>query len=357
MRRFFLFLFFLPAVLSAQLDKIKPGMSVEAFVMAFPNAQRDLDAEAIWITDTSSIGGIAGNSRWRIYNDSISEYRFNSQKAKGPSHEFPRVDSTEVHNMRVALKKVQAEFEMILGKPTTYYNYPLVGQGDEMTSRITYLAEWSFPDEGMLRLTLTKDVSIRNRINAPDLAPSTSEAYEMTISVSESNSMLRWKHGVGLSSDEFFKKNPAYKTQAPFLGQRIYNLKQTIRFSGDTTTYSNTTWEFIFIENELKQFSYDAYAGTEYGAKSDEAAYKLLKLKTEQLLTEANSGFGKADTMSNALVYYYQVRDLNLSYQIYHLYGSWSNKQGNVLLTFIEVGGGKNPSTTFRISVAFVEGE
>lgn len=338
-----------PLLLHAQLDKIQPGMSEEAFNQKKTGAVRSLEKEEYWIPSIDSIGDFSGESRWKISNDSVREYYFRSNTVCGPSLNFPKLDSTAVHNMKVELEKIKGLLQAKLGAPFMYVNSPLTSFPASEKNFTCYRAEWMLPNGNKVALNVSNVLQI-NAPNGPaHQKEPTCESYFLTISIQEVTAYTKLKFGVGMSGSEF---NKAFPVQGKLLRNpnlHVYSLL-------DPATCSNAGWVFEFTDNKLSSFQYSAYYGTGYSAKSDEEAYFKLKDPTERLVTEGKAAFGKPDTMSNALVNIYTVGDRQWTFNINDLYCTWQTKTGTVLLTYIERGGGKNPATTFELNVSYKEG-
>lgn len=350
MRLFFTFCVVIPSLLSAQLDRIKPGMTESVFIQKVVGAERDYEKESYWIVANDTLGEFLGESKWRTRRDSISEYHFRSELICGPSANYPGVDSFDVHLMKLELNKLKSVFENNLGKPILGFDTPLNEFGAADQDVFCYVVVWLMPKGKKVRLTLRRDVPIVAPNGMVDDRTPNCELYYIEISVESAQESLRQTYGIGMSNAEFIKAFPWYGAFLNVKDLHFYSLP-------DSATCRNAGWSFTFAEEKLVAFSYNAYYGTAYGSKSDEEAYFKLKNPTERIVREGNAAFGLPDTMSNALVNIYQVRDFQWTFTINHLYCEWKTKSGRIYMEFVETGGGKNPATTFEVSVVFKEEE
>lgn len=335
-----------PMIGFAQLDRIRPDMAEKDFEKALPEAHRDYNAEAHWVSRPDSVKEIAGNTLWRIYRDTITNYKFISVKARGPSKQYPIADSTEVHRMKAVLDMVRVDLEKQFGNARQHYNIPLRSVGNNGLS-IAYAARWMFADGTFINLSISTDFSTGNYINAPGkfVVPE-SEDYEMRIEITHRTSWTRLKYQLGVTSTEFFMKFPSITGDAKAMREHHYVLS-------DTATSNNAGWKFIFYGDTLAQMSYHAYYGTSYGAKSDADAYLRLKEKTNSIHKDGVRAFGKADSLSDQLMQQYVMPTLQNAYSQYHFYADWTEPGGLVILNFMEIGGGKNPDITFIINLFY----
>lgn len=331
--------------MSAQLDKLRTSMTEQEFITAFPEAIRNLDEEAYWTGGADTVNGIEGNSLWRMYNDTTDTYRFLSVKVQGPSKTYPNVDSTAVHEMKVCLDKVRATLEAEFGKPYSFRNISLENVGNAGINR-AYTAVWTFPGNNYIQLSVSTDLSAGNFINAPGkFNVVESQSYEMKIEVTHRSDYTILWYDLGKSSERFYT---IYKNfRAPLIRDRIYTVK-------DSVVSSNAMWTVKFTSSQLVSFQYSATTGKAYRSKSDAEAYTKLKTKADQLLMEAETGYGKTDSLSNLMSPKYKPHERHLVYRVDHLYARWKTPEGKVEMTFEETGGGKNADVTFVLQVDFM---
>lgn len=349
MQKILFVLITLPLSGYAQLDRVRTNMTESEFIAVFPEAKRDLDAEAVWVSESETVNGVEGNSLWRIYNDTISEYRFNSTKAQGPSAQYPKFDSSAVHKMRVSADAVRMELQKAFGKPTSYTNIKFSSVGDETyPGSKAYLALWNFGPDDFIRIEVSTDLSTGNFINAPGkYTVVESESYELSVEVMHRSAYTMEKYSVGMEDDAFFKTHIGASTQVKAKRDHIYVIK-------DSLISENAEWKFTFAGGEvLMYFTYKAYLGTAYGDKSDESAYDKGKLKAEQLFKEGKTAFGEPAESTDKLTVKYVQHERNLTYHETLQHSMWSTKRGGVFLDYSESGGGKSPDTIFYVQVHF----
>jgi hypothetical protein len=346
MKPLFLLYLCFPFVLSAQLDRLNPNLTEQEFLKAFPEAMRDFDEEAYWTGGADTINGIEGSALWLLYNDTVDTYRFLSMKVEGPSKDYPKFDSTAVHNMKVCLDKVRSSLEAEFGKPDTYRNISLQNVGNPGVNR-AYSVVWTFPgSNNYIQLSVSTDLSSGNYINAPGkYTVAESQSYEMRIEITHRSDYTMLWYDIGKSSERFFT---IYKNfRAPLLRDRIYTMS-------DSTVSSNAVWTVKFSSSQLVSFSYTATTGTAHRAKTDAEAYIKLRDKAAQLLKEGEKAYGKTDSVSNLMTPKYAARDHRMLYHATHLYAAWKSPQGKTKIIFEEHGGGKSPDVTFNLQVVFV---
>lgn len=335
----------------AQLDRIRTDMNEQEFIVAVPEAQRDLDAEAAWVNEATTLNGTEGNSLWRIYNDTIETYRFNSVKAHGPSAIYPKADSSQVHKLRVSAQMVTAELESQFGKPGVFrtQNFTAIGEADQTPQPDAFLAMWQYGAYDYITVKVTTDLSSGNYINAPGkFTVVESQSYELVVEVRHRTPYTREKYNVGQDDDAFFAAHPGSHAQVKVNRNHIYKIEDTL-----TSDYSE--WEFVFASGILMSFDYKLTAGTQYSSASDAAAYDLCRIKTEQLLKEGEKAFGKSTDLENQMKPTYEAPYRMIAYRNSWCTATWTTQRGNVYLEFEESGGGKSPATIFEVHVIFAK--
>lgn len=335
----------MPCVLHAQLDRIRTNMTEQEFIKSIPEAKRDYDAEAYWVSMPDTFE-VPGNSLWRIYRDTAAYYRFNSVSIHGPSSQYPEADSGAVHELRVFLEGYYKELEYVFGKPTRIVNIPFDSVGRNFQSA-AYLVQWNFGIDDYVRISLSTDLSTGNFINAPGkFTVIEAASYELRIDITHRSDLMNEIFDLGESSDVFFRINPIIKQPIGAGNKHQYQVL-------DSLTASNAYWQFTFIEGKMHSFHYRVYAGTGYGSQSDALAYEKLKIRSESLLKEGTASFGKPDSVSNNMTVNHKSHGLNLVYQVIYLHCDWVTPAGKVVMDFMEMGGGKNPDIVFTVRVDF----
>lgn len=358
MRKILFVIAFTPGIAYAQLDRVRTGMTEPEFIKAFPEAHRDYESEAYWINAWDTVEGSAGNSLWRVYNDTISEYSFRSLKVDGPSYRFTTVDSTRVHKLRVSAMKLEAGLEKIFGKPTTFRSKDLISrprdpEGNHNPAIQTaeqneiVFAQWVFDDGKIIILRVSTDLSPGNRINAP-IATQTqkSESYEFDVTVTKRWPVRLWHFDVGLSMAKFILLHPRIQYATGTNLDHIYSMS-------DSAISVNARWSFRFHDGKLTHFQYRCNNGVAFGDDNNEIAYNADKFRAEQLLREGNLAFGTPDSLIDKMKPVYELPSLQNTYKLYHLTVAWKTTSGYVYLNFEELGGGKNESVRFSVRVDF----
>ena len=352
MKKILLVCLFTQGVLHAQLDRVRINMTESEFIKAFPEAHRDYESEAYWVTDFDTIEGATGNSLWRVLNDTIREYSFRSLKVDGPSYRYTTVDSSRVHNLRMSAMKLEGDLEKMLGKPTTFRYKGLLERprqiegsrspGMETAEQNEILfAQWIFDDGKVIMLNVSTDLSPGNRINAPvSVQTQKSESYELDITITRPLPAF----GVGYSTTRFESLHPG------ILGEPVTD--HFYRFT-DTLSAPDGQWTFRFRDQKISQMDFTAYNGTAYGDRIDAISYSIDKYRAEKLLQEGISSFGQPDSISNRITQKYEPSDLSIVYRKIYLDVNWVTANGPVHLLFEEWGGGKKPGVAFSIQIKY----
>lgn len=350
MRLLFVLCFLLPLAVSAQLDKVKPGMSEANFNSVLPEAQRDYEVESYWITKPQSLGKVAGLCRWKSYRDTITEYDFRSEPTYGPSAKYKTYDSTQVHAMKVELEKLRLQFETVFGPANVFQNVSLQNFPADPKEFWCYRAVWIANNGQFVSLGIMRDNVSDEIANAPYYRkdPTKAEVYTLYISITNRNQFFQSKYGVGLSELLFGKMYPELNGELDLMVHPIYSLL-------DTITCSNAAWIFEFENSELIAMTYWADGGKLFGGTSDSAVFTSFKTKAEILLKEGISNFGTPDSLSNRIPVSYIEHNRNLAFDEVFLYAMWKTDEGSVILEYALIGGGKNPEFLFTLDVEYLE--
>lgn len=350
MKKFLLFFLFLPVCTFAQLDRVKMDMTELEFINAVPEATRDYDAESAWVKDSATSVGIRGGVQWRFYRDTVVAYHFTSKSASGPSENFPFVDSSKVHRMKESANAISKRFEIEHGKPDQLRNVALTSP-NPMNNAVVYIAEWRKPDNTIIRITVVAQLGPENRINAPVVSSVPSfQNYEMNIVVTMRGQDTYLREGIGQTTAIFFLSNPHLLEQAKFRSNHIYTIS-------DSAISANAHWKFIFVKDELVMMEYGAHLGTEYGKKNDDEAYAVARKQTTDIFSQGKKTYGKNDTLANRMPDKYREHSRTVAYSEIWFYGDWLPRGGYAVLQLMEIGGGKNPATTFAITFYYEKRE
>lgn len=169
--------------------------------------------------------------------------------------------------------------------------------------------------------------------------------YTLEISISHQSAFSSDVFQMGPNTSRLLSEHPNLKDQLK-PQKHVYMIQDTLRQDYDE-------WRFEFAGGKLAVFSYDLYLGEQYGGMPSEEAYKSTSRKAEQLLAQGNASFGKTDSLSNLISKEYNLPNMRAHHHIHHLYSRWLTTQGNVMLYFDEVGGGKEPGTFFHVAVQY----
>ncbi len=345
MRKFTFLFLLIPFVMSAQLDRIKVDMVESEFVKAVPEAKRDYDAESGWVNNTDSVGGLNGEKRWKIYNDTVVEYNFHTQYIQGPSEDFPKVDSTDVHKMRTSAEKVCRSMELVHGKPSLSRSVSFTGS-NPMNNPIIYIAEWN-TGQGMLRVTISSSVKPVNNINAPRIVSPQTTKYQLTIVVTDRSLHSMLNYSIGQPATVFFLNKEYLREEALFMNYHYYTIT-------DSLTAPNARWKFTFASDSLIEFNYQAYFGMSYGSRNDSIARADAEAKTLALISQGQKSFGLPDSSFNKIKGPYQALPRVNSYDRGWIYALWLEESAFAFCSLTETGGGKHPAATFFVGVTYL---
>lgn len=339
-----------PFSLCAQLDRVHPGMTEQAFAVAFPEATRDYERESSLAQLEEKVASFQGNARWHVFKDTVVSYSFTSECVAGPVQSNPTIDSSLVHQMKLALDRLRIEFESAIGQPSEFVNVELSTFIPSSTSSFVYAAVWRKSNLQVASLIIREATYSANMINASEDMLNSGPKYCMEVQINSNDKFFKTKYGLGVSRTELSVRNPS-------LANQLVKSEDVLYYLSDTATSENAEWSFLFMAGKLTEIYFEAYRGVEYGAESDSMAYLVFKRKAESLLREGNKQYGKPDTISDRLTPKRNVRDLHLSYEENYLYSIWTSQTGLIILNFQEFGGGKNPGIVFKLSVEFSAGQ
>ncbi|MFM2017951.1 MAG: hypothetical protein RL007_1607 [Bacteroidota bacterium] len=361
MNRFLFLLLFFPAIVNAQLDRFSPSMQETEFQKRYPEAQRNYEAESYWLNTWDTLSGSVGTSRWKILNDSVSEYYFNSLKAEGPSPNYPDFDSTRVHRMIVSAQKLTKDLENLIGKATVLQRKSIIQNtriksgnsvGDNPYYGL-YFAQWKMKDSSVITIRVAHEISNANNPNpnvlqAGSLKLTYSYYFEVNVSSSVANS--KFPFCVRESRGDLLHRKPRIQT-----GNANEGLHQYIIVDNEISVKYPATWKFIFRSGVLVEMSYMSVNGRSYGDESEFIAYNSSKYRAEKLLAEGMKSLGTPDTVTNKITPEYEPRDVAVSYKYMYLETAWKTPQGWVYLFLDELGGGKEEFTRFSVRVSFLK--
>jgi hypothetical protein len=334
---------FLPFAMQAQLDRVRTDMTEAEFIKAVPEAVRDYDKEAAWVHDSVEVAGISGEATHRFYRDTVVAYHFTSKSVHGPSEEYPRGDSTNVHRMKSSAEAIKKVFEIEHGKPQQFWNTSLTAP-NPMNNAVVYLAQWSDSKDQIIRISIIAQSVHANHINGPAISSVPPfESYELNIVVTMPAKDTYSRYGIGQPSEVFFLANSALLEQGSFRNNHIYSIV-------DSATSPNAHWTFVFVKDQLATMEYSAYIGSQYGANDDATSYSLARTQALKIHAQSKKTLGKNDTLDNHMPDKYTVHARNVAYSEMWFYGDWIPKGGYAVLQLMEIGGGKNPATTFAVT-------
>lgn len=322
-------------------------MTEPQFIKDFTEATRDYNAEAYWINAWDTIEGSAGNSLWKIINDTIVEYAFRSLKAEGPSSRFPGFDSTRVHKLRMSAEKLELALMKQLGSPFTIRSRSLTDSiaQSQVPANEVYYAEWVYAD-GIVAITLSGEISTGNMINAPaTVSVKKSQSYELQIRVTKKGNYPARKFMVGKREEELYSSYPRIQRKTSPVGH--------VYFLNDPEISQNAKWRIVFSNGWMTNLNYDAVTGMQYGDASAEIAYNTVRYRAETLLAEGMRSMGKPDSIIDSIPDLFVMHDLSNRYSVAYLSSAWRTPSGWVYLYLEELGGGKEEAARFSVRVTY----
>ena len=337
-KNIFLLFLLLPFLLSAQLDKLRPGMSTDEFHKKFPAAVPDLEAMTSIAYKQDSILGIRGESRYIAVKDSVNKYFFRSVQYTGPSVKFPKADSTEMVKLVRAAEELVGHYSDMFGLPTTTQRKdPRVKENE--AANIFY-AGWKKPDAD-IAVVVHPETEIENNINAPyqpDAKKKKATNYVLEISAEGKWSKLRIDFEIGVTKNQF-------RALMPALASQVKDFPDCWMMP-DTLDGNDFQWHFWFVENGLAGYSFDSYNGDTYGG-TNKTAYPVLLKKARQLTGEEQKSYG-APTLLQApeTDTYIPVRKVPNAFSFDDIYynAEWEMDKGKILFIRLHESGGKGES-------------
>ncbi len=361
MRRIIFLLFLFPLVANAQLDRFSSSMNETEFQKRYPEAKRDYQAEAYWLNTWDTLSGSVGTSRWKILNDSVSEYYFTSLKSEGPSPNYPDFDSTRLQKMIVSAQKLTMDLENLIGKPTGFQRKSII-QNTRVKSGNSvadspyyglYFAQWKMQDSTEITIRVAHEISNANNPN-PNVLQSGSlkltYTYYLQVNVTSSAANSKFAFCVHQSRGDLLQRKPRIQTGNPNEGMHQYLI-----VDNEISVKYPASWKFIFRSGILVEMSYMSVNGRSYGDESEFIAYNSSKYRAEKLLAEGMKSLGTPDTVTNKITPEYTPRDVSVSYKYMYLETAWKTPQGWVYLFLDELGGGKEEFTRFSVRVSFLK--
>ncbi len=223
------------------------------FMKTLPEAKRNYEAEAGWLNDSSAtMNKLIGRARWKIERDTVVDYYFVTESVNGPSADYPKTDSSGVHEMKESAEILRRKIELAHGKPVRLINKPLTID-DPLSVGIVYLAEWVLSGNQNMRICITAPFETRNQINAPmsNSIDKKAESYELYVSVNARSTFTKMQFDIGKPVGDFLVVHPALKGQSTFTQYHVYTIP-------DSATCENAEWNFIFRTGVLTYFEYEA---------------------------------------------------------------------------------------------------
>lgn len=342
-----LFAFFLPLFLCAQLDKIRPGMSIAEFRQQFPGAVHDYGAMTSYVYANESQASVKGVATYTLSHDTVSSYWFQSQRVDGPCENYPAADSSECTRLLTAARILAGHYTDLYGDPREKNTQSLLHPGGAANEVNVFYSKWKTANDELIvvvhRPGKTAEISAANAYVKANAKEENSCSYVLEVITTGKGRELRSEFGNGYSIEEFKKWQPSLASQI-----KIFPDCWSV---ADETTAKNGKWLFRFSNEELASFSFELYDGVNYG-RATEQAYAALRERVMQLNSEANAQFGAADSSSAVMPEKYKAqKSLKNYYSLTNYYSRWK-KDGKIIeLEMNEDGGGKQGEPVFRLEV------
>ncbi|HET6992003.1 MAG TPA: hypothetical protein VFJ43_11795 [Bacteroidia bacterium] len=334
----FALLFILPVSLFAQLDKLHQGMSLQEFHKNFPSAIPDLQAMTSSIYKQDTLLGIVGESQYTAVKDSVNQYLFQSINYSGPSSEYPKADSSEYLKLLRAAQELTGHYSDIFGTPAEKKSSSPRSSVDELGNQAVYMVSWKNPD-GAVMIIVHRVIENENYINAPvnDTKDKKKKSanYAMEIRANGKWSKLRIDFEIGITKNQF-------RALMPMLASQVKDFPDCWMMN-DTLAKRDTEWHFWFVENGLAGFSYDCYAGDNYGS-TNKATYPILIKKAKQMQDEEEKSYGRPTTLqAPATDAYVPIKKIPNAFFYDDVYynAEWEMDKGKKLFIRLHENGGK----------------
>lgn len=348
MKRFILSLFALaPALLSGQIDQLRPAMQLDEVRAKFPDLVRDYGSMTSWASGDGKQLNVEGRATYLIQCDTVVKYQFESYAAYGPSEDFPTADSAEVMKLISAARTLVGHFTDLYGNPAEYRNQSLVAPGGVKHEVEVIYSRWKNATDEILVRVYRAGKSNFPQINA---APKNekeviSTPYLLELITSGKSLRMRTEFGMGMTAAQFRKWQPDLASQVvdhPDCWMR-----------NDTSGGINTHWRFQFREEKLIGYFYDAYAGVDYG-ETTEIAYATMLARAQKLKEEATKQFGNPyKDSTNVSKKYSAPKKPGLYYSRVDYLAQWKPGSDFLMIRLNERGGGKQGPPVFHLEVYF----
>lgn len=335
----------LPLAAFAQLDKIRPGMTLDEFRKQFPAAVPDVNGMTSWVNGKDSLQGISGHTTYLIRRDTVFRYQFLSDEVPGPGPQFPKADSSQSTRMMAVARTLVSHYTDLFGSPAEMSTWPLPKTAaNEKYDVYVLTATWKLRG-GVVRVFVHRSGTEQehNLVNATFDTRKTGYHYYTFQVIAEGTGMeVRSEFGNGISAAEFRYAHPALAAQVKQHPERWIMDSE----SGE--------WKFWFTDSRLTGFAMDAYDGQAYRSPSTETAYAEMRTLALKLHAEAEKQYGKATSASASFPSDYPSRKASNNYYSEERYlAEWKTPSGELTLLLDEHGGGKYSSPVFHLEIMF----
>ncbi|MBI3509113.1 MAG: hypothetical protein HY064_00500 [Bacteroidetes bacterium] len=341
MKKFsFSILFLVPLLLPAQLNHLRPGMSLEETRKYFPAMRSDFVGMTSWVYGDDSINGIPGKATWVITRDTLRSYQFNSHDVLGPCIVPENKDTLNANLLVKKANELGIMYTRMYGKASQ--------GGKEENKQYLFYGRWEGSGDH-LTVSVERPIlaNVREEVNGPNTTWKGHCAnccyYKLVVRAEGKGKLLGEKFGIGSPKNKFKKDHPKQASQVKdFTDNWVMN-------DSLNTNYGN--WKFSFTNGKLSAFTLDVYDGEMYKHKTEEA-YEVLLKRAKTLTREGKKSFGKPDNVTT-LPDKYPEHDIHLYYSRVDYEAKWMLSDTSVVVRLSETGGGQSGPPVFHLEVLY----
>ncbi|HEU4719459.1 MAG TPA: hypothetical protein VFU15_16565 [Bacteroidia bacterium] len=337
---------FVPVIVMAQLDRIRPGMPEADFQKQFPAAQ--YVPMKSWINSPHTEDGIDGNVSYYAESDTVRTYQFTSNAVAGPCAEYPGADSAAVEKLLEVARTLSGHYSDIFGTPSAHSSAGLTIPPPQLEEVNVFYSKWKTPlyeiTVSVHRWQKLKD-DPRMEINGPHTPVKASCDYYFEVSAMGKGLQIKGEFGIGITTDEFLAQHPDYagKISAEAAYWQL----------DDTLTSNYGSWRFTFVNSALAAFSLDIYDGPHYGNGMD-SGYAAVRERALALVADAEKQFGKADSASKKFPEKLHSRKpSNNYYRDVYYEAKWKKGKDGMEIVADEFGGGKTGAPVIHLHLYY----
>ena len=353
MRKLIVIVIFLcPLAVLAQIDKIKPRMSVSDIRQLFPKAVPDSGYMTSGIYSTKPLVWIKGGADIEFMRDTVISYDFVSDLIAGPCARYPRADSFPYSVLMNAVRKLYSDYNLRYGKPDVYYVVPEFAPNTNKELASVFHAEWKKSFINILldvgRYGTKKGFERMSKMPYYEDLPDGCH-YTMELKTKGKGDKFPESGCIGMTADEFNKIYPEEAESVNVLARR----KDSWR-AGDTGVLHQSFWTFTFVKGVLNSYGFQIYFESQNQKKCSNA-FSLMRNRALVFLAEAEKAYGKPDTIISSMPDKFRANSVKKFYKREYLNVEWKLKTGNLYIYFSDWSVGKVPFPEFHLGVDYVD--